>query len=1698
MSGSRRRGPWLVVIGLAVVIVIGAAYAVLRVQFDGPELGTNIASILNKRMRGRIEIGSVEWPVAGLSKVASGGWVSLVLHDVSVWDDCALSSVTQNNPDDLRLGDPNADCTPDDRPDPDPASRRRPRKLLLRSPELTAEIDVHALIFGNHDMVFRNLWVHGGEALIEQTREPYPLHAYDRTIVSIISAFYPRMKAGFRAGIYADSSPPIFDLRDIHVQNLNLTVHVGPYSVSKPGDVGYSLTARIEDVSMDAGDATTGAPPTNGSYLYMNASDPILAKFYVRLAARSPRAHLRIRDDGPRAAFRIPAAGETWPAPGRDALDVLELVDVDLKRLAQLPTEWTHHDVVANTLELDLAARGVPCNDEGTGPAPGTPAAHDVAELHLSGELQSYWDRPYDGAWNLALTGKNLGPVLHTCIKHKVSGDNLNGTITLTGPFVANPKVGLELHNLDVAIPLSPGEDPLALTIADVHGSIDLVNDTGKIDKTKALVRGGKEPGEIDLAATFALAPYSVNASVDISKPIDAYRFLPAKLRDTGGRFVAGHLHATGDVDYGFALDELDLSLGVVPGDRSLRLHNGRLFTNNDFDCIDIDKVNIEAGRSHARVDGWVDTVKSTLHVAVDGEFPDLKVWLERFGLPALATSAGGGHIVIEGKLDDPTVDVGTELSGVPCLDKLKISARVADGVADVQSFSSGAFGGSLTGSARVRISDAVPTIEKLHLSGKQLAAGKLCGLNGTVRGTLGSVEADLHGTLDKNRSAMDWLGLASVAAKADHLDVLGDGYSSIAMCINHPTDASCRPRTHTGVDEAADCEAAKRSGGFCAVASATRDGGGTLEATIAKIDATRSGKQLVPARLGGTISIDDLPMAVLAPLIGPGTAGGLFSTTLHLAGTPTAPLASGYLDVLRAWVKDAFIGDSQLAIEPTTLPGGGSAIVIHGNLLAGRLALHATVGTQAPFPAEVAIDVHRVELTPFVDLQAKLHIPDPVEGWASGRITVRTELAPLSGKPPAPDAWIELAELKLTIAHRTQDGRLTPLGLTLVAQDPNVRAAASIHVTPTTIELACRDATSATGSTPCPTWLSTPAGDVQLQGHATEAGITLSGDGTLDLGKLATLLDTTFDDLSGGGQLHLAFNGTLAHPSFEVAFDLNDISLRPVGSDTIVQLPSGRIKYANGSLGFNDVVVRTRDEHDGSSSGSGSGSGTGDELTVHGAIAFTGTTPSAWGVFIEGQVAGKLLTVLAPTVVSQASGYAVIDDEEPLTLTGKGALPLVGGRFVFGGAHPIAVTPRGVAHELALTAGNLEVTTTTDGDHRTYDLDIGDVFGTIDGAGKLDQITGELILRDSTLARASVQLSASGVPFKIPGTLDLLLSARGVTLDLADEHAAWVVGGAVTVQSGAFTRGYELTDAIKPAAPTAGRVRPFWETYPSLGNAVLGNIDLYIEKFEVKNNIAKVALSGRAQITGTPRDPRLSGQISTQQGTFRIPGTRADFTRTTGSVTFSEDRAASNPKLDVTSESDYTDLTGQAHVITLTITGTLDQPQWDLKTSTGYNKSQTLALLVLGRNPEQLRRSLGDQTVGVDPTHVDPTTNPSSGFADQIVKDLAGDYVSSLVGSSITRITGLDVLRFELGFGSIGVHAEKKASENITLIGEYELTIRGNTVNAKAVARLPWKAQATDQLNLEASYLRKDFTDPAEENILDAGGKLVYKLFIP
>ncbi|MCW5804486.1 MAG: translocation/assembly module TamB domain-containing protein [Deltaproteobacteria bacterium] len=1744
------------------MLFLGTGFVVLRTKFEGEALGANISAVVNRAMRGRIEVGAVHWDTGSLKKLVTGGWVPIELRQVKVWDDCVLSTAAVAT-DALRMDDPSEDCTPDEHPDPDPYSRRKPRKLLLRTDLITAELDVHALMFGNHDLVFRNVRLHGGEALLEQAQEPYPLHAYDKVIVSIITAFYPRMQPGFRIGIYADSAPPLFDLRDIHVENLNLTVHLQPSAIelSTPWKtiqqqaaqadeaaraaylppifeddkdrVRFAVAGRLEGINVDATPKTT-----NDSYLYMDQVDPLVSKFYVRLTATGARGHVRLDDKGLRSAFRIPdplpGGGVAWPPPGRTERYNLPLTDIKVNRLAQLPTEWARREYVANSIELDIEGKTLPCpTEEEPRPDPAKGAT-----LHFKGEIHNYWDRPYDGSWNLALAGKNLGPTVRTCINSKFGGEHLEGTVTATGPFVALPRIGLSLKNLDFDVPIRADEEPLHLTLADVQASVDLVNEVGTIDKTTALIRGGKEPGEVLLSANFGYQPYNARAHVEIVKAIDIARFLPPKVSTSVGRFLHGRLSAVGDLDKELALENFDLSLGSSPNNRALRVYNGRLFTGDKLKSLQIQNVDIQAGQSHARVNGGFDIEENAARniVLSDAVFPDLDLWLRRFDLPAFAKSAGGGTtIIINGPIAKPKVTVATTLMGVPCLDKVHVGSAVLEGdFIEVSDLSSTGLGGKLTGKGRVNLKTTPAYAERLHLEGRRLDVSRVCGLGNKVKGILDTVDVDLAGSLAPRASPLDYLEMVELEAHADHLNVMGEAFSAFGVCINRKGDTACRGRTsYLDDDDLAQCEQAKkdrrRAPAFCAVASARRDAGGTFDATIAKLAPARDAKgKATPARMGGSVQLSDVPLSIVDGLMRatakpgapaePPRIGGLASITLHLDGSPASPTATGALQLLRTWVADAFIGDAQLALAPATLPGGKPALGFRGSALSSRLQISGTLGTEAPFPVEMTISGHRVELDLFVDLQKRLNLPVPVQGWASGTITVKHQLAPPAGKVVEPEAWVELTELRATVTQKSGDGRITPLVVNAMCRidpaDPTAACAfegdgaerirMSFFATPRSVELACRDPKAAPGKAgrvACGTKLATPAGIVTVKGYAREKSVAIEARGTLELGQVAPMLDSMFDELVGQAELAASVTGTLAAPKFEAAIELAGVRAKPVGSDTVLAAPSGLIKLANGSLGFTDVRVQVHDER--RSTGVG-------ELHVKGNIALDGLTPVQWGLLVDGKLAGEMLLAFAPGAVSQAGGVAFIDGD--IQLTGRGPRPMIEGTILFprdvcpAGAkempdgspcrradeRPLSITPRGVRKEVELESGFVEIGTTTSGARHTYGVWLGAITAKIAGEGKITDITGSFELRDGTVSGLDVTMAATSIPFKLPGTLDLILSAQNVRIRTNSDGTLLIGDKDTTIEinDGSYLQNFALTDRITSIAENTPRPRPVWEEYPLLGSAEL-RFRVNIRKFAIKNNIATIDLSAsNLEISGTPRDPRVNGDINVVYGKFRIPGTRASFERTTGKIAFSSIEPI-NPELEVKSDADYRDPSGQDHVISLRIFGKLSALQWDMRTSTGYNKSQTLTLLVLGRNQEQLRRSLGDQTLGTDPTRGDPTTNPSQGFADQIVKDLAGDWVSGLLGDSLSKLTGLDVLRIEIGTGSIGIHAEKKIADNFKLIGNTEQTFRGNTNNVRA----EWKT--TKGVSLQGAYLNRNFNDPAEQDITDYNVKLVLRRFI-
>lgn len=1652
------------VIALVTALIIGGAFALLRTRMVGPPLGDEVAAMLNANMRGRIQIGSIEWPSRALWTALRGGWVQLTARDVKLWDDCeqyhALPPAIAALP-----------CGPNEHADP-ARDRMRPRKLVVETPRIDAELDIHALLFGSHDIVLRNVRVTGGRVLIEQTAEPYPLHPYNRTGVSLLTAFYPRTRPAFRAGMYADSPPPIFDLRNATLSHVEVYGHFGY------GAQGYAVALHAPDVSLGV---TT--PPAN---LYRDGRDPLAPKFYFSAPIATQGATLRIADEGPPDAFAMGA-----DIARRKAAVTLTLTDLQVHKLAQLPERWAQGNYQATTLNFDLLAH-----------------TKQGAELRLHGRLADYAEGPFAGTWDVRLDARNLGPTLHDEINAQLNGRDVQAHVALSGPFIAPPKIAWHVSGLDVSVPLGgqdPAAAPLELALDELRGSVDLVNDQGRIDETRARVKEADPPGELLLAAKFDLNPYALrHISIDITKPIDAGRFLPPALANAVGVFVSGRFTGSGNTSDLFSLSEIDFSLGKNRTDRGLRLHHGEVVSVGGLAELRVSGVHVDAGQTHAKLYGamctgiyagpptdvsaadpnydtaclrWRPTptpAARSLAISVRHlDSLDLQTWLRRFGKSLPMTGIRNGAIRLAGELENPRVEITGDLQNVAGISELAIAGTYHDAEFVIERAATTSFGGTLQAQGAITLNGG-PALRGVTVAGRNLEASRISPI---LQGRVNQLNANLNGRIPASTNPLAFLGLGAAALTADRLVVKGEPLRNVSLCLNPGLAPKRAPlQCRAIVPEAlADCNASNRANHQCVVAHAERLAGGTVDVDATLIPGAKRG----PAQIEADFTLSDLPLATLALFGAKPSVGGMLATSFRVTGSTSAPMIAGFLAVERMWALDQFIGDVAFRAQPAQLTDGQPAIGFSGAAFDGQLLVDVRLGNTPPYAIEATLTARRLELDTLVDVAKRFGLTTPVRGWVSGTVSLTAALAPPPGAPE-PQAWIELTELVATIEQTDAAGRTVPLTVAAVAAPGHTaRPALSLHVTPTHAAFACRQGAAIT---PCATRLGTPVGELALSGDISPSGFHLAAEGLLNFASAQDLVAGVVDNLAGMAELKAAISGPLTAPAYEAELRLLDVKLRPTGQDTVVRVPSGLVKLGNHSLGFTDVKLRIDDNALGDQT----------ELVIKGGIGLDGLTPQSWGVLVEGQIAGKLLLAAAPKAFSQASGVAFIEDN--LLLSGRGRWPAITGTITFNAKQPFAFMPRGLRRELALHAGTVNIgSVSTPTGRMLYTIELDQLAATIDREGRLRNINGEIDLDDFSLASADIMVDAQSVPFRVPGTMDLAISGENLHMLLPSASAPWQFSGAIAVVDGRYLRNFDVGELFRPAPPPQGSGQPFWEAYPAIGNASL-DLALSVRRFSVANNIAMIDMTGELAVTGTPRDPRLAGSIKVQRGVFRMQVTRVQFTRTTGTVDFSPNRQfpSATPALALVSEADFRDQAGIDHLITLEVRGTLAQPLWDLRTSRGYNKAQTIALLFVGRTPEQIGRSLGDQSIGVDPLMGNTSTRAQSGFGDQVIRDLVGEWVSSLFRSPLEKIFRLDVLRIELSYNAIGMHGEKALLENLRAIGDAEQTFRGNTINGRLEMRTPLG------INLQGAYLNKDYNDPAEQDIRGFEAKLVYRFFIP
>ncbi|MBT8492852.1 MAG: translocation/assembly module TamB, partial [Deltaproteobacteria bacterium] len=605
------------------------------------------------------------------------------------------------------------------------------------------------------------------------------------------------------------------------------------------------------------------------------------------------------------------------------------------------------------------------------------------------------------------------------------------------------------------------------------------------------------------------------------------------------------------------------------------------------------------------------------------------------------------------------------------------------------------------------------------------------------------------------------------------------------------------------------------------------------------------------------------------------------------------------------------------------------------------------------------------------------------------------------------------------------------------------------------------------------------PAGDFSIAGGGSPTALNLDVEGAVSIALLKPYFQAQFEDLTGSVRAQAKLTGSFDSPRVTGSVLIDEVALKPVGQDTTVRVPAGKIEFANDQLSITGLSMVVQDDYSQERS----------ELNISGGVKLADFEPRLWAIQIDGQLAGKMLLVVAPESFSAARGVADLS----IALAGPGKTPDIDGRIEFADGNPLSIVPRALRRELTLTGGALAFTEQL--------VELEDLKGWLDDEGRITKVSGEIGLQDWRPVDGCLSLSATEVPFRVPETLELALNIRGVTVCGDRVKGVEIGGGRIEIIDGRYIQRWKQAIDLIKVDRTPESSPGILETEPLLANAKLDNLRVSTRAFFVKNNVANLELSGDLTITGTPKNPRLDGLVRVEQGTFKVQLIRPRFTRTSGSLWFSKlkEFPEQSPRIDVRSESDYRDTTGQDHLIILELSGSLSNLRWDLKTGAGLNKQQTISLALAGRNLDELRTTLegranqevipkAGEFAGIRST--EQIDSGSLALADEFAKSLSGDLLSSLVSDPIRNLTNIDVVRLRLGAtGTINLYAEENITRSLRASGEYERSSRGSTLTGRVRYRI------TDRISGDWEYLRKQYDDDAEVDIDRQRIKFTYRL---
>jgi autotransporter translocation and assembly factor TamB len=704
---------------------------------------------------------------------------------------------------------------------------------------------------------------------------------------------------------------------------------------------------------------------------------------------------------------------------------------------------------------------------------------------------------------------------------------------------------------------------------------------------------------------------------------------------------------------------------------------------------------------------------------------------------------------------------------------------------------------------------------------------------------------------------------------------------------------------------------------------------------------------------------------------------GGELSGSVHGTGSLADPRLEGRLALSKAKLRGMDLGSGELSFTPAP-----DDVRVRGHLLGNTIRLDGVLHARPRPTARLTVDVTRFPLEKMV---RELRLLGDVRSAVDGRVQLHADTS-------AGLSWgvARLSRAEVSLLY-------TPWG------ERRVRR----------IELAA--AGGITANYDGKTLRVEPArlvsrieGQSQNRADFTVGG-TVSPEGP-DLrlrGRVAMALAEFFlahrlKQAQGYANADVHLAGRFGDLSLGGRADLGDVRLRVAGYGREIRIRGGSLRFDPGEIQLSSVQIELESAL----------------LAASGGLSLKQFRPDRANLRLSGDLNMRLLQIFFPRRFSHAGGVAAI----ALSVNGPVGDPQLTGKLKI---RHIELSPRGLGRTIALSSGEVHFSNYLVKTARPLE-------GTYD-EGNL-RVSGEVRLDRWEPVDIYLKIVGVGIPQRQP---NVYTAEANLDLTLLGDSGQLTLKGDVDLVDARYVRPFDVVKQAFIRPRVFEEETPFWKGTPLLENLQLRLNVQSTGQLSVKNDYASLSLSGALAISGTLAAPRLGGQIRVEEGNFRIPFLRGDYTISRGEVSFNERKSADSAEINISGETIFPDRNGVEYQIRLTLQGPLNGIKIQLSSMPSLDQGQILALLATGRTTDQLRKQLRSTTEG---------SGQAAGVADAQVKQLTGEILSNIIEEPLKRVTRLDVARLEVGTESAQIRVCKKLGRYANLCGDYEYGMLGDT----------------------------------------------------